>query len=86
MVLHHADQVLPCADFFNPGWEVEIGSSQGAIEHRNKFKRKIDPIVNGIADMQVSFLCNALYPNVFRLTKNSRNLLQSPRSKPRNLL
>lgn len=61
LVLHHADQVLPCADFFNPGWEVEIGSNQGAIEHRNKFKRKIDPIVNGIADMQVStasgYLC-----------------------------
>ena len=40
------------ADFFNPGWEVEIGTSQGAIEHRNIFRRKIDPIVNGITDMQ----------------------------------
>jgi hypothetical protein len=40
------------ADFFNPGWEVEIGSSQGAVEHRNVFRRKIDPIVNGITDMQ----------------------------------
>src|ERR1700761_3633469 len=40
------------ADFFNPGWEVEIGTSQGAVQHRNVFKRKIDPIVNGITDMQ----------------------------------
>lgn len=52
LILHHADIILPCADFFNPGWEVEIGTSQGAIEHRNKFKRKIDPVVNGITDMQ----------------------------------
>ncbi|GAD97218.1 glycosyl transferase, group 1 family protein [Paecilomyces variotii No. 5] len=52
LVLHHADIVSPCADFFNPGWEVEIGTSQGAIEHRNSFRRKVDPIVNGITDMQ----------------------------------
>ncbi|KAF4637772.1 hypothetical protein G7Y89_g291 [Cudoniella acicularis] len=51
LVLHHADTILPCADFFNPGWEVEIGSSQGRLEHRNTFKRKIDPVVNGIPDM-----------------------------------
>lgn len=51
LILHHADTILPCADFFNPGWEIEIGTSQGAIEHRNTFKRKIDPVVNGIPDM-----------------------------------
>lgn len=51
LILHHADNILPCADFFNPGWEIEIGTSQGAIEHRNTFKRKIDPVVNGIPDM-----------------------------------
>ncbi|KAI1002392.1 hypothetical protein K3495_g5809 [Podosphaera aphanis] len=51
LTLHHADIILPCADFFNPGWEIEIGTSQGSIEHRNKFKRKIDPIINGITDM-----------------------------------
>ncbi|KAF7511371.1 hypothetical protein GJ744_004560 [Endocarpon pusillum] len=51
LILHHADIILPCADFFNPGWEIEIGTSQGAIEHRNSFKRKIDPVVNGIVDM-----------------------------------
>jgi glycosyltransferase involved in cell wall biosynthesis len=51
LILHHADTILPCADFFNPGWEVEIGSSQGRLEHRNTFKRKIDPVVNGIPDM-----------------------------------
>ncbi|RKF78556.1 putative glycosyl group 1 family protein [Golovinomyces cichoracearum] len=51
LVLHHADIIVPCADFFNPGWEIEIGSNQGSIEHRNFFKRKINPIVNGITDM-----------------------------------
>ncbi|KAH8723254.1 hypothetical protein GQ44DRAFT_657163 [Phaeosphaeriaceae sp. PMI808] len=38
--------------FFNPGWEVEIGSAKGQLTHRNVFKRKVDPIVNGITDMQ----------------------------------
>ncbi|KAF2808374.1 glycosyl transferase [Mytilinidion resinicola] len=52
LILYHADQILPCADFFNPGWEVEIGTSQGALAHRNVFRRKVDPIVNGITDMQ----------------------------------
>ncbi|KAJ5639698.1 Glycosyl transferase family 1 [Penicillium longicatenatum] len=52
LTLHHADVILPCADFFNPGWEVEIGICQGKIEHRSKFHRKIDPVVNGITDMQ----------------------------------
>ncbi|KAF2638314.1 hypothetical protein P280DRAFT_551446 [Massarina eburnea CBS 473.64] len=52
LILHHADQILPCADFFNPGWEVEIGSSKGQLTHRNVFQRKVDPIVNGITDMQ----------------------------------
>jgi hypothetical protein len=54
LTLHHADTILPCADFFNPGWEVEIGTCEGSIEHRNFFKRKIDPVVNGITDIQVS--------------------------------
>ncbi|OXV07818.1 hypothetical protein Egran_04421 [Elaphomyces granulatus] len=52
LVLHHADIVSPCADFFNPGWEVEIGTCEGTLEHRNLFRRKVDPVVNGITDMQ----------------------------------
>ncbi|KAH8802484.1 glycosyl transferase [Xylogone sp. PMI_703] len=52
LTLHHADTILPCADFFNPNWEAEIGTSQGKIEHRAKFKRKIDPVVNGITHME----------------------------------
>ncbi|KAL2854894.1 hypothetical protein BJY01DRAFT_205040 [Aspergillus pseudoustus] len=52
LTLYHADIISPCADFFNPGWEVEIGTCQGAIEHRNVFRRKVDPVVNGITDMQ----------------------------------
>jgi glycosyltransferase involved in cell wall biosynthesis len=51
LILHHADIILPCADFFNPAWEVEIGTCQGTLEHRNAFRRKIDPVVNGITDM-----------------------------------
>jgi hypothetical protein len=39
-------------DFFNPGWEVEIGSAKGQVTQRNVFRRKVDPIVNGITDMQ----------------------------------
>jgi hypothetical protein len=54
LTLHHADTILPCADFFNPNWEVEIGTCQGKIEHRSVFRRKIDPVVNGITDMEVS--------------------------------
>lgn len=54
LILHHADTILPCADFFNPNWEVEIGTCQGRIEHRAMFKRKIDPVVNGITDMTAS--------------------------------
>ncbi|KAM7217682.1 hypothetical protein V8F06_006937 [Rhypophila decipiens] len=48
---HHADVVLPCCDYFNPGWEVELGTDSGKIEHRNTFRRKIDPVVNGISNM-----------------------------------
>ncbi|KUJ17442.1 uncharacterized protein LY89DRAFT_53649 [Mollisia scopiformis] len=52
LTLHHADTILPCADFFNPGWEVEIGTCQGKIENRVAFRRKIDPVVNGITNME----------------------------------
>jgi len=53
LTLHHADTILPCADFFNPNWEIEIGTCQGKIEHRSAFRRKIDPVVNGITHMEV---------------------------------
>ncbi|CAL3966239.1 unnamed protein product [Diplocarpon coronariae] len=52
LVLNHADQILPCADFFNIGWEIEVGSHYGHIQHRKKFARKVDPVVNGIPDMK----------------------------------
>jgi hypothetical protein len=50
--LHNADVVLSCTDFFNPSWETEIGSSEGGIMHRKKFARKLDPVVNGICNME----------------------------------
>lgn len=49
---HHADVVLPCAAYFNPGWEIELGTAEGALEHRRAFSRKIDPVVNGICNME----------------------------------
>ncbi|KAJ9092274.1 hypothetical protein QFC21_006916 [Naganishia friedmannii] len=51
LILHHADVVLPCADFFNPGWEIELGTQEGAVEHRRTYARRIDPVVNGICNM-----------------------------------
>ena len=50
--LHHADVILPCTNYFNPGWETELGSCEGTLQHRKKFARKIDPVVNGICNMQ----------------------------------
>ncbi|OQO03199.1 hypothetical protein B0A48_11454 [Cryoendolithus antarcticus] len=52
LILHYADVVLPCADFFNPGWEVEIGSQENTLCHRRQYARKIDPVVNGICNME----------------------------------
>jgi glycosyltransferase involved in cell wall biosynthesis len=49
---HYADVVLPCAAYFNPTWEVELGTSEGVLEHRHTFARKIDPVVNGICNME----------------------------------
>ncbi|EJT52261.1 hypothetical protein A1Q1_05471 [Trichosporon asahii var. asahii CBS 2479] len=48
----HADVILPCASLFNPMWETELGSDGSRICARNTFHRKIDPIVNGISNME----------------------------------
>ncbi|KAL4914633.1 hypothetical protein BDW62DRAFT_204388 [Aspergillus aurantiobrunneus] len=52
LIEHHADVVLPCAEYFNPGWEIELGTAEGALQHRRAFSRKIDPVVNGITSME----------------------------------
>ncbi|KAH8883158.1 glycosyl transferase [Thozetella sp. PMI_491] len=52
LIEHHADVVLPCCDYFNPAWEVELGTADGTLEHRRVFARKIDPVVNGISNME----------------------------------
>ncbi|RDW68755.1 glycosyltransferase family 4 protein [Aspergillus mulundensis] len=52
LIEHHADVVLPCAEYFNPGWEIELGTAEGALQHRRAFARKIDPVVNGITNME----------------------------------
>lgn len=33
-------------------WEAEIGTDKGTVGNRNLFRRKIDPIVNGISNME----------------------------------
>ncbi|KAL2828818.1 hypothetical protein BJY01DRAFT_255241 [Aspergillus pseudoustus] len=52
LVLHHADIISPCAEYFNPGWEIELGTVEGTLQHRRLFSRRIDAIVNGIANME----------------------------------
>lgn len=47
----HADVILPCTSFFNPIWEADLGTDRGQVGHRNQFRRKIDPIVNGVGNM-----------------------------------
>lgn len=42
----------PARIFFNPSWEIDIGTCEGGIKHCNTIRRKIDPVVNGITDMQ----------------------------------
>ncbi|POR39127.1 Uncharacterized protein TPAR_00687 [Tolypocladium paradoxum] len=39
------------ADVVTPMWETELGSDRGKLCNRNHFRRKIDPIVNGISNM-----------------------------------
>ncbi|KAJ0136340.1 Uncharacterized protein HZ326_20640 [Fusarium oxysporum f. sp. albedinis] len=48
----HADVISPCASLFNPMWEIEIGTDKGTVGNRNMFSRKVDPIVNGISNME----------------------------------
>lgn len=48
----HADVIVPCTSLFNPVWEMEIGADQGRIMPKTQFQRKIDPIVNGISNME----------------------------------
>ncbi|KAL2818251.1 hypothetical protein BDW59DRAFT_181939 [Aspergillus cavernicola] len=52
LIQHHADIILPCAEYFNPGWEIELGTCEGVLQHRRAFSRKIDAVVNGIANME----------------------------------
>lgn len=47
----HVDIILPCTSVFNPGWEQDLGTDQGLRESKKIFARKIDPIVNGISNM-----------------------------------
>ncbi|KJZ79799.1 hypothetical protein HIM_00513 [Hirsutella minnesotensis 3608] len=48
----HADIVVPCTSLFNPMWEADIGTDKGKLCSKNEFQRKIDPIVNGISNME----------------------------------
>lgn len=48
----HADVILPCTDTYNPIWEAELGTDQGLRAAQKVFQRKIDPITNGISNME----------------------------------
>jgi glycosyltransferase involved in cell wall biosynthesis len=48
----HVDIVLPCTSVFNPDWEIDLGTDQGLRGSKKLFARKIDPIVNGIGNME----------------------------------
>lgn len=47
----HVDVILPCTSVFNPDWEKDLGTDQGRRGSFKVFSRKIDPIVNGIGNM-----------------------------------
>jgi glycosyltransferase involved in cell wall biosynthesis len=47
----HVDIILPCTSVFNPDWEIDLGTDQGLRGSKKQFARKIDPIVNGIGNM-----------------------------------
>lgn len=47
----HADVVLPCTPVFNPIWEEDLGTDNNRLSHKKHFSRKIDPIVNGVSNM-----------------------------------
>lgn len=47
----HVDIILPCTSVFNPDWEIDLGTDQGLRGSKKLFSRKIDPIVNGIGNM-----------------------------------
>ncbi|CAI6086454.1 unnamed protein product [Clonostachys chloroleuca] len=48
----HADVIMPCTSLFNPMWEAEIGTDRGMLGSKTVFNRRIDPIVNGISNME----------------------------------
>ena len=49
----HADVVLPCTSVFNPVWEGDLATDGGRLGHIKTFNRKIDPIVNGVSNMDL---------------------------------
>lgn len=49
----HVDIILPCTSVFNPDWEQDLGTDQGLRGSKKIFARKIDPIVNGISNMDL---------------------------------
>ena len=51
LTLFHTDTILPCTNVSNHLWETERASSHGITCHRLKISRRIDPIINGISNM-----------------------------------
>ncbi|KAJ3416068.1 hypothetical protein HDV05_003427 [Chytridiales sp. JEL 0842] len=55
MTMFFADSILPCTRFSNPTWEIMHGSGRGSICHESMIARKVDPIVNGIVEINDFF-------------------------------
>ncbi|KAF3906253.1 hypothetical protein ABW20_dc0102363 [Dactylellina cionopaga] len=47
----HADVLLPCTSVYNPDWEADLGTDSGRRQSKKEFRRKIDPVTNGIGNM-----------------------------------
>ncbi|KAF3934863.1 hypothetical protein ABW19_dt0202847 [Dactylella cylindrospora] len=47
----HADVILPCTSIYNPDWEADLGTDSGRRQSTKEFRRKIDPVTNGIGNM-----------------------------------
>ncbi|KAF3911696.1 hypothetical protein AA313_de0203910 [Arthrobotrys entomopaga] len=51
LAYYHADVLLPCTSVYNPDWEADLGTDSGRRQSKKEFRRKIDPVTNGIGNM-----------------------------------
>ncbi|KAK6517691.1 hypothetical protein TWF506_004873 [Arthrobotrys conoides] len=81
----HADVLLPCTSVYNPDWEADLGTDSGRRQSKKEFRRKIDPVTNGIGNMgsfQPVTECISQEPTVVMLSnvqfiKDVKNAVQA---------